>query len=241
MSEQRSAASIAAEIAKFRCSAGIETMIAEAIKSERYRARADADRRVAEVLEAYSKRPTREEYDKARADVAELRAKLDQVDDVLMLDHIAAVNGDYRKALHELVSFEIQIHDDPAVSEIAAKRKADVAELRAEVDRLREHGYVRDQQVAERDKILSEIRQQADELGERYGIAAAGPGHEFTAALVCGIGDKVSEVVAELVEALRRFVFNQSETNPDKFEAENTRAVIAARAVLAKHSEAQKV
>ncbi|HXI23111.1 MAG TPA: hypothetical protein VNG71_04480 [Pyrinomonadaceae bacterium] len=89
----------------------------------------NADRRVAEVLEDYSKRPTREEYDKLRADVAELRSKLDQVDDVLMSDHIVAVNGEYRKALSELVSFEIRIHDDPAVSGIAAKRKADVAEL----------------------------------------------------------------------------------------------------------------
>jgi len=37
-----------------------------------YELRQDADRRVAEVLEAYSKRPTRQEHDKARADVTEL-------------------------------------------------------------------------------------------------------------------------------------------------------------------------
>jgi len=40
--------------------------------AERDAARADADGRVAEVLEAYSKRPTRKEYDKALRDVAEL-------------------------------------------------------------------------------------------------------------------------------------------------------------------------
>ena len=51
---------------------------ASELESERSQARADADKRVAEVLEAYSKRPTLEEYDKARADVAELEGKLEQ-------------------------------------------------------------------------------------------------------------------------------------------------------------------
>jgi len=100
--------------------------------------------------------------------------------------------------------------------------------------------------VAERDKLLAEVRRQADQLGERYRIAAAGPGREFTAALVCGIGDKVSEVVAELVEALRNTLdaLRSVQTTcavagmpPKTYVGHGAKAIAA----LAKHSEAGKV
>ena len=134
------------------------------LQSELENERADADRRVAEVLEAYSKRPTREEYDKALAD------------------------------------------------------------------------------VGERDKLLEEIRKQADEIGKEYGIAAAGPGHEFTAALVCGIGDKVSEVVAEMLAAARMLRdrlrhYEPVEVSPFR---RDVNAAIEQAEALAKHSEAEK-
>jgi len=94
--------------------------------------------------------------------------------------------------------------------------------------------------VAERDKLLAEVRRQADQLGERYRIAAAGPGREFTAALVCGIGDKVSEVVAELVEALKSVIDAPTSGSIDVITARNA-TFRRARAALAKHSEVEKV
>lgn len=67
-----------------------------------------------------------------------LKAKLRQVDDVLVVDWIVAEDGDYRKALHQLVTHEIAIHDDPAVSEVAAKRGAERDELLEVVREYRE-------------------------------------------------------------------------------------------------------
>jgi hypothetical protein len=49
-------------------------------------------------------------------------AKL-QVDDVLTVNWVDVKDGNYRKALNDLVIWNIQIHDDPAVSPIARKRQ----------------------------------------------------------------------------------------------------------------------
>lgn len=51
-----------------------------------------------------------------------LRAIKEQVDNVLIVNWISVKDNDYRKALNDLVGWELQIHKDPAVSEIAAKR-----------------------------------------------------------------------------------------------------------------------
>jgi hypothetical protein len=60
--------------------------------------------------------------------VAMLNA-IEEVDDVLVVNWVGPrVDGDYRKALHDLVTRAIAIENDPQVSESAAKRKA---ELRA--------------------------------------------------------------------------------------------------------------
>jgi hypothetical protein len=44
------------------------------------------------------------------------RSVQEQVDDVLMTNWICAKNNDYVRALHDLVSFNIQIELDPAVN-----------------------------------------------------------------------------------------------------------------------------
>lgn len=78
-----------------------------------------------------------------RAEVAE--AALHQVDEILVVNWAGPrKDGDYRKALADLVSFNIKIYDDPQVSEVAAKRKQHLedlerqnAELRAALGRAR--------------------------------------------------------------------------------------------------------
>jgi hypothetical protein len=59
--------------------------------------------------------------------------RLDQVDEVLAVNWIAVKGGDYRKALHDLITWEIQTHDDPAVSPEAGRRKAELESLRREL------------------------------------------------------------------------------------------------------------
>lgn len=56
---------------------------------------------------------------------------MDQVDDVLMTDRITVKDGNYRKALADLVTYNIQIHDDPSVSTVAKERQDRIAELEA--------------------------------------------------------------------------------------------------------------
>lgn len=64
------------------------------------------------------------------AAVAALRAErdatqriVDAVDDVLVVNWVGPrVDGDYRRALADLVTFAIQIHDNPEVSEVARER-----------------------------------------------------------------------------------------------------------------------
>ena len=53
----------------------------------------------------------------------ELKAIVDQVDDVLVVNWIAAKDGDYRQALHDLVTTNIAEHDDPAISSVAKARQ----------------------------------------------------------------------------------------------------------------------
>lgn len=63
-----------------------------------------------------------------------LQKKLDAVDDVLVVNWIAPPKDrDYRKALHDLVTWNIQIENDPLVSESAAKRKAYVERLESSI------------------------------------------------------------------------------------------------------------
>lgn len=55
---------------------------------------------------------------------------LEAVDEVLIVNFVGPrKDGDYRKALHDLVTKVIMEHDDPAVSEVAAKRQALLAKL----------------------------------------------------------------------------------------------------------------
>jgi hypothetical protein len=49
---------------------------------------------------------------------------VNQVDDVLVTNWITAHNNDYRKALCDLVNWNIRIENDPAVSKTAAARQA---------------------------------------------------------------------------------------------------------------------
>lgn len=57
------------------------------------------------------------------------RAAQMQVDDVLTVNWIGVKDGDYRQALNDLVTFSIQVHDDPAVSSLAKQRQDEHEEL----------------------------------------------------------------------------------------------------------------
>lgn len=67
---------------------------------------------------------TREVIDRAAdsLELQSLREMKEQVDDVLVIDWITAKDNNYRQALADLVGWNIKIHDDPCVSEIAARR-----------------------------------------------------------------------------------------------------------------------
>lgn len=62
----------------------------------------------------------------------QLRSWLQQVDDVLVVDWIDVENGDYRKALNQLVTYNIQLHDNPEVSSVAKERQEQIAQLEAD-------------------------------------------------------------------------------------------------------------
>lgn len=58
-------------------------------------------------------------------DNARLQAIVDAVDEVLVVNWVGPrKDGDYRKALHDLITQNIKEHDDPAISEIAQQRQA---------------------------------------------------------------------------------------------------------------------
>jgi len=158
---------------------------------------------------------------------AQLRAKLDQVDDVLMLDHIAAVNGDYRKALHELVSFEIQIHDDPAVSEIAAKRKADVAQLEADITQSLKAGLSWMEKAKAAEQYVAELGEDKARLDWMETFIETG----------------VIETAFELDGGIHLTLSTVGDAEPVAYREKNSlrEAIDAARAALAKHSEAEKI
>jgi hypothetical protein len=65
---------------------------------------------------------------KAERDKA--REALAQVDDVLVVNWIPVTNGNYGKALHDLITFNIQIENDPSVSKRAAARDKALAALK---------------------------------------------------------------------------------------------------------------
>lgn len=72
--------------------------------------------------------------------IAALKAQakiISEVEDVLTVNWIVAKDGGYRTALHELVTRSIQEHDDPAISEVAAKREAALKAALAERDEAR--------------------------------------------------------------------------------------------------------
>lgn len=58
-----------------------------------------------------------EDYDRLLAEFNKLKAIVDQVDDVLVVNWVGPrVDGDYKKALYDLVDFNIKIATDPAVN-----------------------------------------------------------------------------------------------------------------------------
>ncbi len=72
-----------------------------------------------------------EELARMKGERDALKSSLDQVDDVLVVNWVGPrKDGDYKRALADLVTFNIQIHDDPQVSEVAAKRQQQNAALR---------------------------------------------------------------------------------------------------------------
>ncbi len=67
-----------------------------------------------------------------------LKASLDQVDDVLIVNWVGPrKDGDYKKALHDLVGQGIAIENDPSVSETAKARADELDALKAENASLR--------------------------------------------------------------------------------------------------------
>jgi len=76
-----------------------------------------------------------QECDRLRTENERLNKIVDTVDDVLIVNWVGPrKDGDYRRALADLVTQSIQIHDDPAVSEIAAARKQEYDRLRSELE-----------------------------------------------------------------------------------------------------------
>lgn len=72
------------------------------------------------------------------AECERLRRIVDQVDDVLVVNWVGPrKDGDYRKALADLITFNIQIENDPAVSLTAKMRQIELESLRLECKRLR--------------------------------------------------------------------------------------------------------
>lgn len=71
--------------------------------------------------------------------VKALQASLDQVDEVLLVNWVGPrKDGDYRQALHDLVTSAIREHNDPRVSKEAAEREAQMKALEAVRNLLRE-------------------------------------------------------------------------------------------------------
>ena len=75
---------------------------------------------MSEYILANGKKYFEESYLKLDDTCARLKSIVDQVDDVLIYNWIEVKDGDYRKALYDLVSFSNQVENDPSVSQTAA-------------------------------------------------------------------------------------------------------------------------
>lgn len=64
-------------------------------------------------------------------ELTELREKINQVDEVLVVNWIDVKDGNYKQALHDFARFEILLNHDPSMGEehVIQKHKADMAEL----------------------------------------------------------------------------------------------------------------
>jgi hypothetical protein len=72
-----------------------------------------------------------------KATIDRLQSIVTQVDDVLVVNWIEVKEGDYRKALHDLVAFNIQIENDPSVSPTAKARQDEIDRLTEQLKRMR--------------------------------------------------------------------------------------------------------
>ena len=70
--------------------------------------------------------------DELKTELNRLRSIVQQVDDELVVNWISVKDDNYRKAIHDLVMWEIMIHDDPTVSEVARQRKEKMEALAQE-------------------------------------------------------------------------------------------------------------
>lgn len=62
------------------------------------------------------------EADELARQVNQLQSNLNEVDDHLICSCISVGEGGYKKAIHDLISWNICVHDDPGVSKEAKKR-----------------------------------------------------------------------------------------------------------------------
>ena len=60
-----------------------------------------------------------------------------QIEDELIVNWIDVKNNDYRKAIHDLVMFNIQIENDPSVSLTAKHRQDEISDLWAQIEYLK--------------------------------------------------------------------------------------------------------
>lgn len=74
--------------------------------------------------------------DERDAKATELQRIVNQVDDELVVNWITVKDGDYRKALRDLVAQGIQIENDPAVSSTAKARQEEMAALQSRITEL---------------------------------------------------------------------------------------------------------
>jgi hypothetical protein len=64
------------------------------------------------------------------AEIIRLRNYEKAIDDALIVRHIGVAKDEPEKELGLIIDWDIQVHDDPRVSEVAAKREAELLRLR---------------------------------------------------------------------------------------------------------------
>lgn len=74
------------------------------------------------------------DYEGLLEKIARLERRIRQVDDVLVVNWIDVKGEDYRQALADLIAWNIQLENDPAVSFEVAKRLYDAACLRQDLE-----------------------------------------------------------------------------------------------------------